>query len=85
MDFGAALIALRGGHRVARSGWNSKGMFIYLVPAGNYFPTTSVAKAYFGGQLVPYKPYIAIKTVDEDVVPWLASQTDLLSIDWEVV
>lgn len=85
MDFGAALIALRGGHRVARSGWNGKGMFIYLVPAGNYFPTTSVAKAYFGGQLVPYKPYIAIKTVDEDVVPWLASQTDLLAEDYFVV
>jgi hypothetical protein len=79
------LIALRGGHRVARSGWNSKGMFIYLVPAGNYFPTTSVAKAYFGGQLVPYKPYIAMKTVDGDVVPWLASQTDLLAEDYFVV
>jgi hypothetical protein len=85
MDFGAALIALRAGHRVARSGWNGKGMFIYLVPAGNYFPTTSVAKAYFGGQLVPYKPYIAMKTVDEDVVPWLASQTDLLAEDYFVV
>lgn len=85
MDFGAALIALRGGHRVARSGWNGKGMFIYLVPAGNYFPTTSVAKAYFGGQLVPYKPYIAMKTVDEEVVPWLASQTDLLAEDYFVV
>lgn len=85
MDFGDALRALRTGYRLARSGWNGKGMFIYLVPAGNYFPTTSVAKAYFGGQLVPYKPYIAMKTVDEDVVPWLASQTDLLAEDWMVL
>lgn len=85
MDFGAALHRLRNGYRVARSGWNGKGMFIYLVPAGNYFPTTSVAKSYFGGQLVPYKPYIAMKTVDEDVVPWLASQTDLLAEDYFVV
>lgn len=85
MDFGDALRALRTGYRLSRSGWNGKGMFIYLVPAGSYFPTTSVAKAYFGGQLVPYKPYIAIKTVDEDVVPWLASQTDLLAEDYFVV
>jgi hypothetical protein len=85
MDFSEALLALKDGRRVMRNGWNGKGMFIYLVPAGNYFPTTSVAKAYFGGQLVPYKPYIAIKTVDEDVVPWLASQTDLLATDWSIV
>jgi len=85
MDFSDALKLLRKGEKVARSGWNGKGMFIYLVPAGDYFPTTSVAKAYFGGRLVPYQPYIAMKTVNGTVVPWLASQTDLLADDWEIV
>lgn len=85
MDFGEALLALKDGRRVMRNGWNGKGMFVYLVGPGNYPPSTDVAKEYFKGERVPYKPYIAMKTVDEDVVPWLASQTDLLAEDWMVL
>lgn len=85
MDFCYALNALREGKRVARKGWNGKGMFIYLVGPGKYDPTTVVAFEYFKGEVVPYRPYIAMKTVDEDVVPWVASQTDLLESDWSIV
>lgn len=85
MDFCYALNALREGKRVARKGWNGKGMFIYLVGPGKYGPTTVVAFEYFKGEVVPYRPYIAMKTVDEDVVPWVASQTDLLESDWSIV
>jgi hypothetical protein len=85
MDFGDALRALRTGYRLARAGWNGKGMFIYLVPPGKYPPSTAVAKKYFKGKLVPYQAYIAMKTVDNTVVPWLASQTDLLAEDWMVL
>lgn len=85
MDFCYALNALRENQKVARHGWNGKGMFIYLVRAGNYAPSTKVASDYFKGELVPYGPYIAMKTADDIVVPWLASQTDLLAEDWTIV
>jgi hypothetical protein len=83
-DFAGALTALKDGRRVTREGWNGKGMFIYLVPANIYPAQTEIAKDYFGGANVPYQAYIAMKTAQETVVPWLASQSDLLASDWSV-
>lgn len=84
MDFGYALNRLRAGKRLARNGWNGKGMFIYYVPSGEYFPSTKIAEKCCTNDYgkVPYLPYIAMKTVDGTVVPWLASQTDMLAYDW---
>src|ERR1043165_3123459 len=48
MTFGLALDALKRGLRVARAGWNGKGMFAYLVPANSYPAQTGAAKAHFG-------------------------------------
>jgi hypothetical protein len=85
-SFQGALSALKDGRRVARAGWNGKGMFLYLVPANSYPAQTGAAKAYFGeNALVPYGAYLAMKTAQENVVPWLASQTDILAEDWEVL
>lgn len=85
MTFGDALNWLNKEKAVMRSGWNGKGMFIYLVPPGNYPARTPVAKAFFGeNALVPYGAYIAMKTAQGNVVPWLASQTDILATDWKV-
>ena len=68
--FGWALEMLRDGHRVCRSGWNGKGMWLGLqTPDENSKMTL---------------PYIFMKTVQGDLVPWLASQTDMLSADWEI-
>lgn len=85
MDFGTAIMNLKAGHRVSRNGWNGKGMFLYYVPAAAYPPCTEVAKTAFGGEDVPYGAYIAMKTAQGNVVPWLASQTDMLAEDWYVV
>lgn len=94
MDFGEAIKALKSGSRVARSGWNGKGMFLYHVPANSYPAQTAVAKSYFAKPagdneavtpMVPYGAYIAMKTAQDNVVPWLASQTDVLAEDWEVL
>lgn len=83
MNFGQAIEALKAGKRVAREGWNGKGMFLYYVPEGAYPARTDVAKKEWGEDaLVPYQPYIAMKTVQRTVVPWLASQTDMLAEDW---
>lgn len=85
MNFGLALALLKAGRRLHRQGWNGTGMFVYLVGPGRYPPTTVpgelIAKEHSDG-LVPYRPYLALKTVDGDVVPWLASQTDILADDW---
>ncbi|PEM65292.1 hypothetical protein CN613_25445 [Bacillus pseudomycoides] len=85
MNFGQAIEALKQGKKVARKGWNGKGMFLYYVPSASYPPSTDIAKEAFGGQNVPYGAYIAMKTAQGNVVPWLASQTDVLAEDWEVI
>lgn len=84
MNFGEALEILKQGGSVSREGWNGKGMFLYFVPANVYPAQTEIAKKNFGDS-VPYEPYIALKAVQNSVVPWLASQTDLLAEDWKKV
>jgi hypothetical protein len=84
MNFGEAIAVIKAGIPISRTGWNGKGMYLYYVPENMYMPTTDVAKARFGGNPVPYRAYIAMKTVDNDVVPWVASQTDILAVDWQI-
>lgn len=85
MTFGHAIEMLKDGYKVSRSGWNGKGMFLYYVPAASYPPSTEIAKNEFDGKSVPYGAYIAKKTAQGNVVPWLASQTDMLAEDWTIV
>jgi hypothetical protein len=84
LSFGHAIEALKEGQRAARSGWNGKGMFLYLVPENSYPAQTEAARLHFG-DMVPYGAYIAMKTAQGNVVPWLASQTDVLADDWQVI
>lgn len=87
-NFGKAIELLKSGARVARSGWNGKGMFIYYVPSASYPAQRNkmgTMEDVFPDDMVPYQAYIAMKTVDNTVVPWLASQSDVLAEDWQVV
>ena len=84
LTFGEAIEALKLGKRTAREGWNGKGMFIYHVPANEYPSQTDVAKRCFGRTTV-YGAYLARKTATGEVVPWLASQTDVLAEDWQTL
>jgi hypothetical protein len=70
-DFGEAITALKQGRKVCREGWNGRGMWLALQrpDAGSKMSL----------------PYIYMKTVTGDLVPWLASQTDVLSEDWIVL
>lgn len=71
MDFGKALLLLKDGKAVTRSGWNGKGMWLALqVPDAHSKMTL---------------PYIFMLTVTGHLVPWVASQTDMLAEDWKVV
>lgn len=85
-SFEWALMHLKNGAKIQRKGWNGKGMFIYYVPKGAYKPCTKIAESLANKDgLVEYGAYIAIKTVQGNVIPWLASQADMLAEDWEVV
>lgn len=88
LTFGQAIEALKQGKKVARAGWNGKGMFIYYVPENKYPAsgnTLGTMLGIFPDDMVPYGSYIAMKTAQDNVVPWLASQTDVLAEDWDIV
>lgn len=84
MTLGQAIEAMIAGQRVARAGWNGEGMWLYHVPASSYLAATDAARASFG-DFVPYGAYIAMRTAQGNVVPWLASQTDMLADDWQII
>lgn len=70
MNFGEAIQELKRGNRVCRTGWNGKGMWLELqTPDANSKMTL---------------PYIYMKTAQDDLIPWLASQTDVLAEDWQL-
>jgi hypothetical protein len=79
MTFGLAIEALKRGHKIARTGWNGKGMWLMLVPE-------KLADAVsFQYEALSPAPWIGMKTTDDKFVPWLASQTDMLAEDWKIV
>jgi hypothetical protein len=84
VSFSKALKACKSGKRIQRKGWNGKGMFVYYVGEDSYPAKTKAAKNTFKDN-VPYLPYLALKTVDEKVVPWTISQTDALAEDWVIL
>ena len=71
MNFSDALTALKVGHILAREGWNGKGMYIKLQTPDEHSKMR--------------RPYIYMSPVDGDLVPWAASQSDLLADDWNVL
>lgn len=86
MDFSHALQAVKDGHRVARKGWNGKGMFIFLVNGSRFTVNREPLLSIMGeGTEVAYHAHVDMKTADGQVVPWLCSQTDMLAEDWQIV
>lgn len=93
LTFGDAIAALKKGERVARSGWNGKGMFLFLL-SGNVVPKSviydpalrSVVNEISTGDTFEALPSIRMKTADNKILTgWLASQTDILAEDWEIL
>ena len=86
MNFGDALKLIKDGATVSRAGWNGKGMFIFLVPGSEFkVNRPPLLGIYPAGTEVRYHSHIDMKTADGMIVPWLASQTDILAEDWGVV
>lgn len=71
LSFGQAIAALKRGQRVSRRGWNGKGMFLELQRPCEHSKMR--------------QPYIFIRPVGGEPVPWVASQPDMLEEDWGVV
>jgi hypothetical protein len=87
MDFSETLMHLKAGGRAQRDGWNGKGMMIFLIPSSTFQVTKGrpMAAIFPVDTYVQYLPHIDMLTADGSVVPWLASQTDILANDWLIV
>jgi hypothetical protein len=79
MTFGHAIEAMKLGKKVARAGWNGKGMWLVIIQLGNAMHTSATG-------IFDMLPCIGMKTADDKMCPgWLASQTDMLAEDWQIV
>ena len=96
LDFGKALVALKAGKKVARSGWNGKGMFVFQRPGDtlskDFIPNVKSLpddiKSFLKKQdrVIKFHPYLCMWSAKGEVVNgWLASQTDMLAEDWEII
>lgn len=94
MSFGAAIALMKKGKKVARKGWNGKGMWLCVplcdgpkeIPATGIWGKPNAEYAEKNGGTVKVVPYVTMKAADGTIVMgWLASQTDMLAEDWEIV
>lgn len=89
LTFGQAIEAIKDGKKIARNGWNGKGMFVYLVPEAKYpaerNPLGTMQEHADENGLVNYNAYMAIKNVNDTVSTWVPSVNDCLAEDWFVL
>jgi hypothetical protein len=89
MDFSDALVALKGGARIARLGWNAAGQYVVFQPG---YPdgiginaNTAKATGIPQGTVKRFRPYLMLHTAQGDFVPWAPSVSDVLADDWSRV
>ena len=84
VSFSVALEEVKKGKYILRKGWNGKGMYVFHIgdkmSDGNGWTFTNGKN-----DNVQVGQFLAMKTADDKVVPWLASQTDILAEDWSVL
>ena len=89
MNFGLAIEAAKKGKKIAREGWNGKGMWVvYRTGYPDGIPcnkNTADAVGIPEGSLFKVCPYLQMKCVDGSFQMWLASQSDILADDWFIV
>ena len=87
LNFGQALEALKQGSKVARNGWNGKGMWLYLVPGSEFQVAEGrpLAKHLPVGENVTYNAHIDMKAADGSHFAWNPNQLDMLAEDWCIV
>lgn len=80
MDFGSAIQLLKKGAKLQRKGWNGKGIYIEMQKPDEHSKMTLPYIYIVTNGLVTNNP-----DAPKGVVPWLASQTDMLAEDWKIV
>jgi len=87
MRIGSAVEELEKGHRVARTGWNGKNMFLFIPGSDGVFHVehTPAEPLFPEGTILDSPAPILMKTAENTIIPWTCSQTDLRASDWMVV
>jgi len=85
-NFSTALEHLKEGRRMARRGWNGKGMFVFLVNGSEFEVNREPLLSILGeGTPVKYRPHIDICTPDGSIGVWQPSMGDVMADDWMIV
>ncbi|MEE1076502.1 MAG: DUF2829 domain-containing protein [Acutalibacteraceae bacterium] len=81
-SFGEAIRLIKQGKKVARKGWNGKGMYIFEVIADGFWTNSNITDL----EMPIINESIAMRTSDKSVcIGWLASQSDMFAEDWIIV
>ena len=85
-DFGGALTAVKHGKKIARQGWNGKGMFAFMVNGSKFQVSRApLNEIYPEGTEVEYRPHIDLKAADGTIGVWNPNMMDILAEDWQIV
>lgn len=83
IDFSEALQKLKQGRRMKRTGWNGKGMFVFMVHGSKFKVNRDPLKSILGeGTEVDYAPHIDIRCADGTIAVWTPQQADMMAHDW---
>ena len=89
MDFGYAVRALKNGAKIQRVGWNGTEMFvIYQKGYPDGIPVNKQTADAYGvseGTIMKFRPYMQLKTAQNDCAMWAPSGSDVLATDWEII
>ena len=86
MSFGLAVEAMKKGEKVARAGWNGKGMFVFLVPGSTFKVNRApLLGIYPEGTDINYRPHMDLRSADGSIATWAPSGSDALADDWMIV
>lgn len=84
LSFSDVVRGLKAGKRFSRSGWNGRGMFVFLVPGSRFKINREPLLSILGeGTEVDYRGHIDIKNVDGSISTWVPSIGDVLGEDWQ--
>ncbi|WP_299933772.1 DUF2829 domain-containing protein [uncultured Pelagimonas sp.] len=86
MSFSRALEAIKRGNKLAREGWNGKGMFVFLVPGSTFTHLRPPLSTMFPeGTEITYRPHIDLCAADGSLGVWQPSMGDVMAEDWHIV
>jgi hypothetical protein len=86
MNFSEALGHIKEGKLLSRTGWNGKGMFVFLVKGSQFKVNRAPLTDIFPLETeINYRPHIDMKYADGTIGVWLSSMGDIMSDDWIII